>query len=411
MSRRTRIAIASAALAGIIASIVVATALGNREPLDSGEVLLAELERCAETGEQIRQQCLGDLIVRAADAGMYLPLSMALGELGDRDGRLRGDCHAASHKAGRRLISIYEERGRSAGEPVDMVTATVAALTDLDTEVCGSSVAHGLAEAFAAQPQALESWRTLLRGCDIIQATRPGAETGCAHGVGHALVIATTKAPTDAALSGAPVDKLITFCEENTTGHISGNLQVSGNLQETAVRSTSLERVKLDCAYGVMMGTFAPATEPMVKLTAPDELVSHCRTAVEKATREGCFGGAGYALGMNLSMLDKTTDVLSEMLHACDDGGNPHGAVDLELVDICREQVLLHIRSNISEGEGEFAEVVAARCTNLDANFGHDQAVSCIAGLKMAEGSASFDEIVEQAGALGREAERSLQGQ
>lgn len=422
-TRRAKIAVASAVLAGVIVSLVVVAGTSSQDNGISEETLVAELTRCTETGNQIRQTCLENLIIRAADAGVYQPLSVAMGEMSVRDGNFRGDCHAASHKAGEQLLSIYSKRATASGGSPDIADAAVAAFADLDTEVCGSSVAHGLAEAFAAQPQPLQRWRTLLRGCETLQAARPEMQHGCAHGVGHALVIATSKAKTDADLTGVTIGRLIEFCEKNSTsGTTSGTTSGEAATGEAATSGATAERrgsggyssldlVKQSCAYGVMMGAFAPVTEQMVNLDAPAELVSHCNSAYQASTREGCFGGAGFALGMNLTTLQKTPEMLSEMLHACEGKGFSDGTTDAVMVRVCREQVLLHIRSNISESEGDFTDVVVDRCASLEAGFGRDQAVSCLAGLRLVEGTALFDQIVSVAGELGAEAERSLQGQ
>lgn len=414
--REARLAVATSLLLGMVASLIVLTVL-SREPAKlSSESVMAKLQTCMKTYESVRQLCLEELIIKAVEDGVYQPLGVAMSDLEEQDGSFKGDCHVASHRAGPKLLSIYERRdsasvnnqregdesvGSGSGNSIKAESSMLAAFTDLDTNVCGSSIGHGLAEAFANSPRTLKEWQDLLQDCDTLQSTNVEIEIGCAHGVGHALVIASTKDFSAPSLAGANVGELIEFCERNIVGAATNTSGISRERSST-------ETIKHSCSYGVMMGAFAPIAEKMIKLENAEILVSHCKAAKQESIRRGCFAGAGFALGRNLEKLEKTNESLAEMLLACNSLENNRSDSDSELEVTCKEQVLLHIGLNVNSYTEMLTDAIPDRCSGLEESFGRQLAVSCLANMRRSLDLATFNEIISKSGVLGQEAMNKL---
>jgi hypothetical protein len=399
--REARVAVATSALLGMVASLIFVTVVSRDPAKLSSESVLVKLQTCMKTYESVRQVCLEELIIKAVEDGVYQPLGVAMGDLEERDGWFKGDCHVASHRAGPKLLSFYERRvsasensqtegygttGSGSGNSIKAESSMLAAFTDLDTNVCGSSIGHGLAEAFANSPRTLKEWQELLQDCDTLQSTNMDIEIGCAHGVGHALVIASTKNFSDPSLAGATVSELIEFCERNIVGAPTNTSGISSDRSST-------ETIKQSCSYGVMMGAFAPIAEKMIKLENADILISHCKAAKQESIRRGCFAGAGFALGRNLEKLEKTNESLAEMLLACNSLENNRSNSDSEVEVTCREQVLLHIGLNVNSYTEILTDAIPNRCSGLEESFGRQLAVSCIANMRRSVDLATFNEI------------------
>ena len=406
-----KIAVVTSILLGIVTSLLVVN-VTTREPGKlSAESALVRLQTCMKTYDSARQICLEELIINAVQDGVYQDLGVKMGKIGEQDSVFRGDCHTASHRAGPKLISIYEQRederreiktiGPASGQYIKVEPSVVTAFNELDTNACGSSIGHGLAEAFADSPRTLAEWQELLNGCDKLQSKNLNEELGCAHGVGHALVIAAGKNFSDASIAGASIGELVKFCDRNV-------VSIDQNTIKNQITQRSTEIVKHSCSFGVMMGAFAPITEKMIRLENPEILVSHCRGVENLSVRRGCFAGAGFALGRNLEQLEKSTESLSEMLLACNDEEKPFSDSDYPIVVACREQVLLHIRLNVNSYNEKFTEAIIARCSALEDRFGRKQAASCIASIKRSENETTFNEIVSKSGTLGQEAISAL---
>jgi hypothetical protein len=349
------------------------------------------MELCSRLSNNDLSECIKDAVLAAATEGSYHALSNVIGHYERKDVSIRGACHRAFHEVGEDVINIYMNKYDS---PLPRTAAAAQALSDLDTDICGGALAHGIAEAYVNRVNDSSGWELLMSACTSLIEKQSGKNIGCAHGIGHALVnsrimtltySATTSTPASAqasfVLSPRDVTDLLGMCSSLTDGYNTAGAE---------------------CAFGVMMQVYAPIGEKYVALADPKALVVACDGFPDRINI-GCFRGAGYALGNQLYDVEVTQHLLNETLRAC--GPEPLHVIDdpydLSAVFGCKAQVLNHLAGSLREKPASYHADICAVTSDL---FGKGVALRCLIETAQSVNESRFDKVVAASGTLGQEA-------
>jgi hypothetical protein len=273
--------IIAAALTATVAAAIAFTVLSldkGRSPLPT--VTVAEqLQRCTEVPDVTG--CISDVTVASLRNDTFDDLLAASELLEQTNGAFVASCHEAFHSIGSRAI---EQLGSAA-----------AAVSKVAYPLCKGGLAHGVLEAFAVTDHNESEWVAIVAACAALIENEPGRGGECAHGVGHALVISD---PQD------PLSEHLSRCLQLTDAHQSD--RVDGPLSN-------------HCAFGTMMGVYAPLDADMKEITEPAHLAQICGEFVDRPELvDGCMRGSGYSLGENLRFYaDDPYAGVDMMLAAC----------------------------------------------------------------------------------------------
>ena len=347
------------------------------------------VELCGRLGDQEQVSCLMRVVKDAIEDGLYAQALPVLKQLDRSDPDLRRNCHKAFHDVGEQIIQVYmnsERRDLTRGE------ATALAMSELDSTACAGSMAHGIAEAFAKTDHNPNEFSVIMSRCSKVLDGTPGVELGCAHGIGHALALSKQRTFN---MKGGPEDYVFTMIKGNHLKVLMRKCQDMTEGRNDAGR---------ECAFGVMMQTFAPLTDTGVKLQNPEKLVETC-AGLREDIEWGCSKGLGFGVGVNVSNLGVTLNSVTAMLSACSDGAvqqitDPHDPGSLLS---CQTQVLNHWAYAAKDKP---ASDHADLCADLEKPFGRGVAVRCVFEAAYGVSEARYSAVVAAAGDLGAEALR-----
>lgn len=302
LMRRKFLASAAASVALLAGAFVFGSQTGN-SPLPDVRVV-DKLARCAQILDS--EACIIEVANAALRAGAVPELIAASDALQRSDTNFQIDCHGAYHAFGPDAIEFYG----SAAE----------AIRNLSYPVCKGGFAHGILESFATAYGPLKDWADIVTVCiDLLSSDgRRGGE--CGHGLGHGLVLESP---------GVTPESLLERCNFLTA---------------TRDREGLGKPVAEHCAFGVMMGIYAPLDGDMVQIAEPASLVDSCAYYSDLPhILNGCMGGVGYSLGENLRFYTQDPPRgIDLMVGACQ--ANPaadiaHGR--LRTVESCLSNLLL----------------------------------------------------------------------
>lgn len=173
-------------------------------------------------------------------------------------------CHMGGHLAGKQMAA-------ESGDPVKV-------LAERTIEGCFSGLAHGVFDAVGRGLAGAPNWARLAAVCEQRLQAMPGLN--CPDGMGHAAWDATTQR-----------DAAYRICEHFT---------LPGPLEQ--------------CAEGIVMQRFAPATERDSGRSepVPTDVASIC-AGLSGHLLSGCFSGVGWLMGhVLLSGLEPITNAASQ---------------------------------------------------------------------------------------------------
>jgi len=176
-----------------------------------------------------------------------------------RDPFFADACHLGAHEAGRALALRMD--------PADALSVS--------SSVCSSGLVHGIFDALGETSPDFATWDELASVCEDLRRREPAA---CADGMGHAAW--------------------------DVTGDVAYAEELCLTFTEYSARS--------ECAEGVQMQRYAPATERAGRPRdeRPLEVAEICRIESEPSILEGCRHGIGWLLANDIAALADSHDAL-----------------------------------------------------------------------------------------------------
>jgi hypothetical protein len=275
---RRIVAVLLTAILAIAGAVMVFDSSSGRGPLPTISAK-DQLQRCTEVPDVTG--CISDVTLASLRNNSFDELLAAATILEQTNAPFEASCHAAFHAIGSRAI--------------DLLGSAAAAVAKVSYPLCKGGLAHGVVEAFADAEHNDRDWVDIVSSCASLITTEPGRGGECAHGIGHAIVISKPE---------IKVPDQLSRCLELTAPHRETN--VDGPLSN-------------HCAFGVMMGVYAPLDTEMRPISDPGELARICGTFNSLPELvDGCMRGSGYSLGENLRFfVDRPLEGVDAMLDAC----------------------------------------------------------------------------------------------
>jgi hypothetical protein len=159
-------------------------------------------------------------------------------------------CHLGSHEAGKMLA----------------LGKNPAAALKVTSSVCSSGLIHGIFDAIGETSQNTDTWKSFANICEELRDKQPAA---CADGMGHA------------------------------AWDVTGDVVAA----ETICLSFSNVAAREECAEGVVMQRFEPATDKADRKREirPHSLAEICRVDSDPSILKGCWRGTGWLLANDLA--------------------------------------------------------------------------------------------------------------
>jgi len=361
---------------------------------ESNTIFLVEEQRellgiCARLGKNDQSECLEEAIFSSVKNGTYAYTRQALDEFEVSKGfEFYESCHNAIHLIGERILAFYESRD---GEALSKPEAAALALSELDSSTCGGSMAHGVVEWVSIIGTESPEWDRLMQGCAKSMSVNFESELGCAHAIGHGLVVSASNI--------VDIPSQSSF-ERRYYLHKIGLLpELMSRCQELAPEGS---KAGYDCAYGVYMQIYGQIAMYDQAIDDKFSLIRAC-DGLRPDVVKGCAAGTGLSLSLDFGMQGISALSLSDSLLACFSGPveREEDPYSTSASFACQREIITSLPRQLA---GKSTSIIVSLCSSLERRYGTGPAIRCllenVGGLPPEQNSA----MLAMAGELGRKA-------